>query len=120
MSVHEGWWDNTDDLGSTDTGTLSEDDILRLTSLSVTGAPSLVCSGSKAGTAALYCALATCSYCCDASSRMSSSESVPGSVLSRLSAFSHHPLGLNKSMRLRDSHQNAPQPVDKRSQRRAG
>ena len=61
--------------------------------------------------------------CCDASSRMSSSESVPGSVLSRSSALSHHPLGLNKSMRLRvsrDSHQNAPQPVDKRSQRRAG
>ena len=50
---HEGWWDNADDLGSTDTGTLSEDDILRLASLYATGAPSLVCSGSKAGTAAL-------------------------------------------------------------------
>ena len=42
---HEGWWDNADDLGSTDTGTLSEDDILRLASLYATGAPSLVCSG---------------------------------------------------------------------------
>ena len=92
---HEGWWDSADDLGSTDTGTLSEDDTLRLASLYATGAPSLVCSGSKAGTSALSCALASCSYCCDVSSRMSSSESVPGSVLSRSSALSHHPLGLN-------------------------
>ena len=89
----EGWWDNVDDLDSTDTCTLFYD-ILLLASLSVTGAPNLVCKSWNS------CALASCSYCCDA-------ESVPGSVLSRSSALSHHPSGQKLHEATRDSRQNA-------------
>ena len=87
----KGWWDNADDLNSTDPGTLSEDDILLLASQQYEHEASAQESAAVPAFDPLQTRLGAPVTDSDASRRMSSSESVPVSVLPRSSALSHHP-----------------------------
>ena len=84
----KGWWDNADDLNSTDPGMFSEDDILLLASQHEASAQE---SAAVPAFDPLQTRLRAPVTDSDASRRMSSSESVPVSVLPRSSALSHHP-----------------------------